>query len=77
MLKRCPEYVCGQWIQAPEIDYGLVTSKKTLPMNRDEQVEFETSEGVKVNNTFDDFKLKEDLLRGIFAYGKHFGKGKF
>jgi ATP-dependent RNA helicase len=35
----------------------------------DENVEFETSKGVKVINTFDAMGLKEDLLRGLYAYG--------
>ena len=29
---------------------------------------FESSEGVSVIPTFDDLNLKEDLLRGIYAY---------
>lgn len=29
---------------------------------------FESSEAVKVISTFDDLGLKEDLLRGIYAY---------
>merc|ERR1711997_280282 len=33
------------------------------------QVEFETSEGVEVTPTFDQMRLGEDLLRGIYAYG--------
>ena len=33
-------------------------------------VEFETSEDVEVIPTFDSLKLKEDLLRGIYAYGR-------
>ena len=33
------------------------------------QVEFETSEGVEVIPTFDQMRLGEDLLRGIYAYG--------
>jgi ATP-dependent RNA helicase len=33
-------------------------------------VEFETSDNVEVIKTFDSMGLKEDLLRGIFAYGK-------
>jgi ATP-dependent RNA helicase len=31
---------------------------------------FESSESVKVISTFDDLGLKEDLLRGIYAYSK-------
>lgn len=34
-------------------------------------VEFETSEDVDVVPTFDSMGLREDLLRGIYAYGKN------
>ncbi|CAJ0626409.1 4196_t:CDS:2 [Entrophospora sp. SA101] len=34
----------------------------------DEKLVFETSEDVKVVPTFDSIGLKEDLLRGIYAY---------
>lgn len=33
-------------------------------------VEFETSEDVEVVPTFNSMKLREELLRGIYAYGK-------
>jgi ATP-dependent RNA helicase len=33
------------------------------------QVEFETSDDVEVINSFDQMRLGEDLLRGIYAYG--------
>lgn len=33
-------------------------------------VEFETSEDVEVLNTFDNMNLREDLVRGIYSYGK-------
>lgn len=32
-------------------------------------VEFETSEDVEVVPTFQSMKLREELLRGIYAYG--------
>jgi len=35
-------------------------------------VEFETSEDVEVIPTFDNMGLREELLRGIYAYGKYF-----
>merc|ERR1712190_179972 len=35
----------------------------------DEGLVFETSEDVEVTNTFDALSLKEDLLRGVYAYG--------
>jgi ATP-dependent RNA helicase len=31
---------------------------------------FESSEAIKVVSTFDELNLKEDLLRGIYAYSK-------
>lgn len=34
-------------------------------------VEFETSEDVEVIDKFKNMNLKEELMRGIFAYGKH------
>ena len=34
------------------------------------KVEFTTSDGVDVVPTFDSMGLREDLLRGIYAYGK-------
>lgn len=34
----------------------------------DEKLVFESSEAVKVVSTFDELGLKEDLLRGIYAY---------
>jgi ATP-dependent RNA helicase len=33
-------------------------------------VKFETSENVEVMSTFDSMNLKEDLIRGIYSYGK-------
>lgn len=33
-------------------------------------VEFETSEDVEVLSTFDNMHLREDLIRGIYSYGK-------
>ncbi|KAJ8309296.1 hypothetical protein KUTeg_014170 [Tegillarca granosa] len=32
-------------------------------------IEFETSEDVEVTPTFDSMGLREDLIRGIYAYG--------
>ena len=34
----------------------------------DSKMVFESSEAVKVVSTFDELQLKEDLLRGIYAY---------
>ena len=38
----------------------------------DESLVFETSEGVAVAASFDAMGLKEDLLRGIYAYSNYF-----
>ena len=35
-----------------------------------QNITFETSEEVDVTPTFDSLNLREDLLRGIYAYGK-------
>lgn len=35
------------------------------------KVEFETSKGVDITPTFDAMGLRDDLLRGIYAYGKY------
>lgn len=35
---------------------------------RDSKLKFESSEEVKVNSTFDSMGLKDDLIRGIYAY---------
>lgn len=40
-------------------------------------VEFETSEDVEVLPTFNTMGLREELLRGIYAYGKFFTHEKF
>lgn len=34
----------------------------------DSKLVFESSEAIKVVSTFDELHLKEDLLRGIYAY---------
>ena len=38
--------------------------------DEDAKLVFETSEEVKVTRSFDSMKLREDLVRGIYAYGK-------
>lgn len=48
-----------------------VRNREDVPMDDDlANVEFETSEDVKVVNSFDQMGLKETLLRGIYAYGR-------
>lgn len=41
----------------------------TIPEELLKTIEFETSEDVDVTPTFDSLNLKDDLLRGIYAYG--------
>lgn len=40
------------------------------PLNYVQKLIFESSEAVSVVSTFDDLGLKEDLLRGIYAYSE-------
>lgn len=40
-----------------------------MDMDDDGEVKFETSKGVKVFSSFDQMGLKEELLRGLYAYG--------
>jgi len=46
-------------------------TKQELPDDLS-NVEFETSEDVEVIPSFDSLQLREDLLRGIYAYGMRF-----
>ena len=50
-----------------------MSRKRKVVADEDEdptKIEFETSEEVDVVPTFDQLKLREDLLRGVYAYGK-------
>uniref|UniRef100_A0A915JPB5 RNA helicase n=1 Tax=Romanomermis culicivorax TaxID=13658 RepID=A0A915JPB5_ROMCU len=46
--------------------------RRVLPVMADDlaNVEFETSEDVEVIPTFDRMNLREDLLRGVYSYGR-------
>ena len=44
--------------------------KKALLGEDDATMVFETSKEVSVVNTFDRMSLREDLVRGIYAYGE-------
>ena len=46
--------------------------RKALLGEDDATMVFETSKEVTVITTFDQMNLKEDLLRGIYAYGRAF-----
>lgn len=46
-------------------------TRRVLPNEDLSNVEFETSEDVEVLPAFDSMDLREDLLRGIYAYGMY------
>lgn len=41
-----------------------------MDTSQDTKLVFESSEAVKIVSTFDQLGLKEDLLRGIYAYSE-------
>ncbi|KAL4135797.1 hypothetical protein QTP88_007385 [Uroleucon formosanum] len=47
----------------------MAARRTGLPTEDLSHVEFETSEDVEVLTTFDNMKLREDLIRGIYSYG--------
>lgn len=47
----------------------MAVRRTGLPTEDLSHVEFETSEDVEVLTTFDNMKLREDLVRGIYSYG--------
>ena len=49
---------------------NLASTSSKKPAEDLSNVEFETSEDVEVVPTFQSMKLREELLRGIYAYGK-------
>lgn len=64
-------------VKEKEIAYIRIASKMAEVKSRRvaqaedlSNVEFETSEDVEVIPTFDNMNLREELLRGIYAYGK-------
>ena len=49
----------------------MATTRKVQTIAEDlRNIEFETSEDVEITPTFDGLGLREDLLRGIYAYGE-------
>lgn len=63
----------NKWIKRP-IDADFFWKSKIKMARRVleedlKNIEFETSEDVDVTPTFDHMGLREDLLRGIYAYG--------
>ena len=47
-------------------------SRRPAPTDDLSNIEFETSEDVEVISTFDNMGLRDELLRGIYAYGQYF-----
>ena len=50
----------------------MSSRKRKVVADEDEdqtKIDFETSEEVDVVPTFDQLKLREELLRGVYAYG--------
>ena len=48
---------------------SVVPANRRRNTNAQEEMEFETTEGVVPILSFEDMGIKEDLLRGIYAYG--------
>lgn len=51
-----------------------MSRKRKVVADEDEdptKIDFETSEEVDVVPTFDQLRLREDLLRGVYAYGTY------
>lgn len=49
----------------------IMAGRRVLPGGDDlRNIEFETSEDVEVTPTFDSMGIREELLRGIYAYGE-------
>lgn len=49
---------------------GGRSQRRALLGEDDATLVFETSKGVEVVSTFDQMNLRDDLLRGIYAYGE-------
>ena len=47
----------------------MASSSRTKPLEAEAPLSFNTSEDVEVVTSFDQMGLKDELLRGIFAYG--------
>lgn len=53
---------------------GGRSQRRALLGEDDATLVFETSKGVEVVSTFDQMNLRDDLLRGIYAYGEAGGR---
>jgi hypothetical protein len=49
----------------------VTTSKERIDYDEKESMEITTNDDVEIFTSFDSLGLKEDLLRGIYAYGKN------
>ena len=58
---------------AVEGDSRARIQRKALLGEEDASLVFETSKEVDVIPTFDQMNIREELLRGIYAYGKQKG----
>lgn len=54
------------------LNFSSPTPLSLSDFDSDEQIEFTQNEDIEVLNSFDTMGLKEDLLRGIYAYGPYF-----
>ncbi len=48
----------------------MSSSRGGIDRENDAKMSFDTNESIQVMSTFDSLHLKEDLLRGIYAYSK-------
>ena len=55
-------------------DLRARTQRKALLGDDEATMVFETSKSVSVVSTFDQMNLRDDLLRGIYAYGESTGQ---
>jgi hypothetical protein len=62
-----------RWLASIQATTCVCPLALALQANRlsEQKLIFESSEAVSVISTFDDLGLKEDLLRGIYAYSAH------
>jgi ATP-dependent RNA helicase len=50
-------------------DERIAMGDTSMDFDKDENITFDTSKGVKVVSTFDSMGIREDLLRGLYSYG--------
>lgn len=48
---------------------SVVPANRRRTVNAAEELDFETTEGVKAIASFEEMGIKDDLLRGIYQYG--------